>query len=40
MTQEGKQFVCESCGKELTINKEGKNPAPPNCCGNEMKAKE
>lgn len=40
MGQEGKKFVCELCGKEITVDIEGKNPAAPSCCGQEMKAKE
>lgn len=36
MGQEGKNYVCKLCGKEITINKEGGNPAAPTCCGQEM----
>lgn len=38
--QEGKSFVCKKCGKEVTVNVEGKNPSAPFCCGEEMHAKE
>lgn len=40
MSQEGKNFKCELCGKEITVNKEGGNPAAPSCCGQEMKEME
>jgi len=36
MAQEGKSFACSICGKEITVNKEGENPAPPSCCGKVM----
>ena len=40
MEQEGKEFVCKKCGKEVKVLKEGKNPAAPYCCGDEMQLKE
>lgn len=40
MTQDGKSFKCELCGKEITVDKEGSNPAAPSCCGQEMGSKE
>lgn len=40
MEQEGKKFVCEKCGKEVSVLKEGKNPSAPFCCGEEMQLKE
>lgn len=40
MEQEGKTFVCKLCGKEISVLKEGKNPAAPSCCGQEMNLKE
>lgn len=40
MTQDGKTFICEKCEKEVQVLKEGKNPAAPSCCGQEMKLKE
>lgn len=40
MAQKGKIFVCNMCGKEVKVLKEGKNPSPPVCCGQEMSLKE
>ena len=40
MTQDGKEFVCQLCGKEVIVLKEGSNPAAPFCCGQEMDLKE
>ncbi len=38
--QEGKEFVCEKCGKEIKVLKKGGNPKAPFCCGQEMSLKE
>ena len=38
MGQEGKEFTCKKCGKELRVLKEGGNPSAPYCCGEEMHA--
>lgn len=38
--QKGKTFVCEKCGKEIKVLKEGGNPSAPFCCGQEMNLKE
>ena len=40
MTQDGKNFICALCGKEVQVLKEGGNPAPPSCCGQEMDSSE
>ena len=40
MSQDGKNFTCALCGKEVQVLKEGGNPAPPACCGQEMDSSE
>ena len=40
MKQEGKEFECKKCEKEVKVLKEGKNPDAPYCCGDEMQLKE
>ena len=34
-----KSLVCELCGKEVHVVKEGKNPSNPICCGKVMTLK-
>ncbi len=40
MSQDGQEFICKLCGKEVRVLVEGKNPAAPACCGQEMELKE
>ena len=40
MSQDGKNFKCSKCGKEIKVLQEGGNPDPPTCCGEMMQLKE